>query len=440
MNELFYEFDDVHRKVLSARSAYDIYEQTLRHFLILGERETSFLEHPSFYLLEEDFGFSLRTKASPSEKKEVESIIQQQVEKGALAWALKQNRINIIELPEHPRYRQMVTHSLFTPEKTYGIFIGFVKKGHAMLSILQTNLISILMNSVASRLDSIHSHEQLATANQRLQSQVDAKTQKLMLINQGLEKQISNRKEAEQQLRATQSKLMEASQVKSQFLSLVSHELRTPLVPVVSLSEMLRDTLTDESQREMCEIVNASAQHLLRMMEDILELSQMNYGDDRPHKEPQINKICIVPFVRDSLEFFEKQALQKGLRFEVVSHLPPDVFVLVASAQLRQILFHLVGNAVKFTSYGSVRVKLEKNFSGNILVSIIDTGIGIEQHNLERIFDPFVQVDSSHSRKFVGAGLGLSIARSLARSIGVELAGQSVYGKGSTFTITVNAY
>lgn len=242
---------------------------------------------------------------------------------------------------------------------------------------------------------------------------------------------ISARKLAEQELRAAQTAALAASQAKSEFLASMSHEIRTPLNAIIGMTDLTLETSLGETQREYLTLVKTSADHLLEVVNDILDFSRIQAG----RMELERVSFDLHHLVEDAVKMIQVQAEKKGLQLTV--HFDRVLMPRLRGdpVRLRQILINLLANAVKFTRKGGVTLEVEcSTRSGEpTRFRVIDTGIGIPTDKLKTIFDEFSQADSSISRRFGGTGLGLAISRRLIKMMNGELEVRSVVGKGSVF-------
>jgi signal transduction histidine kinase len=181
-------------------------------------------------------------------------------------------------------------------------------------------------------------------------------------------------------------------------------------------------------------VIRRNAQHLLTVINDILDLSKLDAGEMRP----VLSRVCPAELCAGVADMLRVQADATGIALTVEIHPDTPAAVITDAVRLRQILLNLVGNAIKFTEQGAVRIELA-HAGTTATVRVHDTGIGIEPQQLENIFLPFHQADASAARCHGGTGLGLSIARRLAQLLGGELTAQSRPGHGSTFTLTIHA-
>ncbi|WP_340820216.1 PAS domain-containing sensor histidine kinase [Methanolobus sp. WCC4] len=226
-----------------------------------------------------------------------------------------------------------------------------------------------------------------------------------------------------------------ANRTKTEFLANMSHELRTPLNSIIGFSDMLLEGLTGEmndKQSRYIRNISQSGKHLLSIINEILDISRIESGNMKLHKED----IHIDEVYEDIYSTFKNIADAKGLLLELSTD-QKDRCVCADKAKLKQILFNLVSNAIKFTdSGGSVKVTADIK-DGFVHISVTDTGIGIDMDDLGKIFTPFVQLDSSEARKYQGTGLGLALSKELIELHGGAIWVESEPGKGSIFTFTL---
>lgn len=229
--------------------------------------------------------------------------------------------------------------------------------------------------------------------------------------------------------------LREADRFKSEFLALTSHELRTPLTGILGFTRLVLDGLyEDEAEmRRMLEDSYASGQHLLNLLNDILDLAKIESGRMQVHVEP-FSLYVLVEEVKPIASAYPRKPGVELLWPEGLSELPE---VLVDPGRFKQVLLNLLSNALKFTQEGFVRLEVERGF-GQIHVRVVDTGLGIRPEDQAKLFQKFVQAEGGHARSFGGTGLGLVICKHLMQMMGGTIALHSDgLGKGTTLSLTV---
>ena len=270
--------------------------------------------------------------------------------------------------------------------------------------------------------------DSFARENQRKQAE-----EELSRLNLSLESRVRERTDE-----LTQAKELAdaASRAKSDFLSNMSHEIRTPLTAILGFSEALLSNDFDQQEREkLTSTIVRNSKHLQQIINDILDLSKIESG------QLELEYIDTSPFsiVAEVDSLLGVCARDKGLEFNVNYHFPLPRQMITDPTYLKQILINLCSNAIKFTAEGYVNVEVSCDEACNtISFDVIDSGIGMTRNEVEHVFDPFTQGDSTTTRKYGGTGLGLSISSNLAKVVGGELSCVSEKGKGTCFTLTLN--
>lgn len=227
-----------------------------------------------------------------------------------------------------------------------------------------------------------------------------------------------------------------ANKLKSEFLANMSHEIRTPLNSILGFSEILLDKAEIEHDKGMLKIIINSGRNLLTLINDILDLSKIEAGKI----DLKFDKVDIRMIVKETIGIFQSEADKRNNKFEVEFIGNTNGYYLLDESRLRQVIINLVGNAIKFTNSGLIKIRvtqeLKKDNKGNLTVDVVDTGIGIAPNQQKKIFESFTQESSETSKKYGGTGLGLTISKKLVEAMGGKISVKSQVGIGSTFTIT----
>jgi signal transduction histidine kinase/CheY-like chemotaxis protein len=299
---------------------------------------------------------------------------------------------------------------------------------------------------------------------QELELRVRERTADLAKANTSLQQEIAGRKRAQDEighhvaqletaavqiqqqslaLQAEKERADDANRAKTDFVANMSHELRTPLTAILGYAELLRDRLDDPADRDAAETIRRNGDHLLAIINDILDLSKIESG--------RLDVECVAcspqQVITDVVSLIRTRAEEKRLTLDLYFDGSIPAYIESDAFRLRQVLINLVGNAIKFTSVGGVRLVTrftpmpaiggDSRQRGELQFEIMDTGIGMTREHVERVFEPFNQADASMTRRYGGTGLGLAISRRLADMLGGRLSVESELGIGSTFRLTI---
>ena len=243
------------------------------------------------------------------------------------------------------------------------------------------------------------------------------------------------------ELKAATEAAEQASYAKSEFLANMSHEIRTPLTAILGYLDLLSDPSEQDSHPHHVETIRVNANHLLHIINDILDLSKIEAG----RLELETIPMSLVDLASEVASSMRARAQAKSIGFDVVFETSIPTSIESDPTRIRQILLNLVGNALKFTEVGGVTMRIswvpasKGQPTGCLRIEVEDTGVGIPPNKLERLFVAFNQADSSVTRKFGGTGLGLTIARRLARMLGGDIEVRSQVGQGSCFSVELQA-
>jgi signal transduction histidine kinase len=320
---------------------------------------------------------------------------------------------------------------LAVPLKAKGKTIGVMAVDNyhtgAKLTEADVNLVSTLAGQVAIAIENARLYDEL-------ELRVKERTTELSEANAQLKQEIIERRRIESELQEAKRFAEDANRAKSDFLANMSHELRTPMNSVIGFSEMILDGIYGEISPEILEVVGEiqkSGEHLLGLINDVLDISKIEAGQ----MELRLSQNLIQECVETVVGRLASLAKDKGLKLttRIQNELPSFTFDF---QRITQVLMNLVSNAVKFAHEGHIEIGVQRN-GQDLLLWVLDTGIGIPDKQKKSIFNEFQQVDSSISRERQGSGLGLAIAKRFVEMHGGTIWVESKIGQGSTFRFTL---
>ena len=315
--------------------------------------------------------------------------------------------------------------TLSVPLIAKGKFVGMInfgeKESKKPFYRKDLQLLSTMGSSVTMAIENAKIYEELRKAHNKLEIKVKERTAELRQTVEKLE-------EAKQAAEA-------ATRAKSDFLANMSHELRTPLNSIIGFSSVIIDGMTGpvlDKQKECLNFILESGKHLLELINDILDLSKVEAGKI----ELEVSKFSIKDFLEGCLDMFREQVVKHNIVLK--SDIPKDIGDLAADERrTKQIVFNLLSNAVKFTPDGGmVGIKVRK-MDKNVQIAVWDTGIGIAKADMDKLFQPFQQLESILTKKVEGTGLGLNLSKKFIELHGGKIWVESKLGKGSKFSFTI---
>ena len=302
------------------------------------------------------------------------------------------------------------------------------ENGHVRYIIHKAEDVTDFIHLKQKRLEESRSSQGLTEQTQRMEAEIIEHTREVAAASALL-------KTANQELEMARAVAEAANLAKSNFLATMSHEIRTPMNGVLGMANLLKRSNLDEKQQHYLNRIQTSGQHLLAIINDILDLSKIEAGK----VELASDDFRLAELFQETLGLIEERVKAKSLDLQIVSN-PTNLNLRGDKIRVQQMLINLLGNAVKFTEHGSVtlncRLAQETTDSYLMLFEVTDTGIGMTDEQQERLFVPFEQADNSINRKYQGTGLGLTITKRIAQLMGGETGVQSTLGQGSTFWFT----
>jgi signal transduction histidine kinase len=383
------------------------------------------------YINSDENDFDLVACEPSTRRKELESEVDAKIMDGSFAWAINQN--HPVLHPACNSKQTMIMHVLSTQSRIRGMFVGLLPDSQSTVDVPSLNALSVILTNTAYALESATLYTMLRDHTHNLEQRVSERTKDLQ--------------NAQQQAEA-------ANRAKSTFLANMSHELRTPLNATIGFTDVVLSKSSgplNGEQEEYLGYVLQSSRHLLDLINDILDLSKV----EADKMEIDLSDVTICNLLNNCLAMVKELAHRSGvqLREEFAEDLP--VTVRIDERKLKQVIYNLLSNGIKFTPAGesvtisarcsshiselpqTIQEKLSENSTVTrqyLLFSVSDTGLGLKQEDLERIFNPFEQADNTDTRDFEGTGLGLALTRKLLELHGGAIWAESAgLGKGSAF-------
>ena len=336
-----------------------------------------------------------------------------QIDRDIFSWALESNQA--INTQSHSLGKQLIFSIIRTVNKVQGVFIG-VCHDEQELTELEKKLFSIASHNIGQLIESHHVCHSMNNHSHNLELQI-----------------ANNSKE----LQNTLKKLKAADTAKSNFLALMSHEIKTPMNAVNGMSSVLLNTKLDKEQTECVKVIQESTDHLMSIVNDILDFNMADSGNMRITK----SKLDLRKIIEDVVKQLYQTAKEKSLELIINYPLQMHTEFIGDRARIKQILLNLVSNAIKFTDIGFVMIEVHvsenKDFVSEVQIRVIDTGIGIEEAKKAKIFNAFTQLDELTTRENGGTGLGLSLCKKLVNLMRGEIGLVSNKNRGSTFWFSI---
>jgi signal transduction histidine kinase len=397
-------------------------EQALLKSLLMEIDRLLPMVHTGVYLVQPDnLELHMRACNNPLWEAELQAVGAEQIQRGLIAWTLKSGHPAVVEASADNPHQQVTIVPLLTVRSIIGICLILRDRLHGEISLEQLKILSILASQFAFLIENQRLFRKLETHNQDLEMQVQQRTGDLEASLRSLEEMNQG--------------ILEMTRVKSKFLTNTSHELRTPLNSIIGFLHLIKDGLYDskEEHNEFVEHALESAQHLLTLINDLLDIAKIEAGKMTVDSET----VQLAGLFEEARVLMQVQALHKALSLTFELEDGANVELRADSRRLKQVLVNLIGNAIKFTPSGGVKVCASSAQDGAwCKITIADTGVGIDEKILSRLGKAFVQGDGDIMHRSGGTGLGLAISRALIELMGGTLTMHSEgHGQGTTVTL-----
>ncbi len=331
---------------------------------------------------------------------------------------------------------------IFWPQSVYGVLSASIWRTleHAVWVIFED--IFLIISCLQQQRD-MRTGAQRQAELEASKRQIKASGAELQIAHDKLEQRVADRtaelSDRNAELARVSALADEANRAKTSFLANMSHEIRTPMTAILGYSDVLLEPNQSVSDRfDALQVIRRNAKHLLQLINDILDISKIEAGKMTVELLP----VELVSEVADVVSLMRSRAIEKGLEFKIEFVGPMPKTICTDALRLKQILINLLGNSLKFTERGELRLRVRSQRDGEhcrMIFDVSDTGIGMTPSQCERLFRPFTQADESTTRRFGGSGLGLTISQRLAELLGGKITLESEKGKGSTFRLDIDA-
>jgi len=347
----------------------------------------------------------------------------------------------IEEYPSHPKavkefvdagLKVLCAVPLISKGKAFGALGVFGLTKEKRFSKHDLELLETVGKEAAVAIENARLYQEIKGFSETLEKKVKERTAELEEAQEALVILLEDVNQAKEELEEANIQLQELDRLKSMFIASMSHELRTPLNSIIGFTGIILQGMTGEiteEQRKQLTMVKNSANHLLSLINDIIDLSKIEAGK----VELAIEEFDLSGLVQEVKDSFTVAVAEKGLKMPL--KMPDRLVIESDERRVKQVLVNFVGNAVKFTDEGEIEIKVVKK-DGMVEVSVRDTGIGIRKEDMDRLFKPFSQVPAEDRSK-EGTGLGLYLSKKIAELLGGEIKAESEFGKGSVFTFTL---